>query len=141
MAKNNDKLLNLVDLLIGNILQNAIYTDLDTYKNHIKKLGSAYPVPQANVNDTRPLSFNGPMPEHPHKGKVGINAKNDVFPSSPSIHNDRPAFLDNRGPLRINGPDPIHPHDELTGINSSQHVFPYTHDNRPAFLNPVPPIR
>lgn len=99
--KKSSQLLQLVDKLIGNVLQNNLYTDLDTYLNKIKVLTGPYAVPQANVNDTRPLQFAGPAPEHPHTPKVGLNAKIDVFP--PPIHDNRPDFLNRPGPLRVDG--------------------------------------
>jgi hypothetical protein len=173
VASNKSRILELVDTLIGSILQNNLYTDLDTYLNRIKVPRTPYSLPQSNVNDTRPLQFPGPSPDHPHEPKLGLNAKLHVFP--PPIHDTRPNFLNKPTPLKINGtesesdlingsvlpgplpnqpdfaarpdplnftgPNPLHPHDPLVGQNPTQHVFPYGHDNRPDFLNPLPPSR
>jgi hypothetical protein len=83
-------LLELVDQLIGDVLQGNIYTNVNTYKDHVQK---AVPKPYILSDPTSALNFKGPDPLHPHSSLQGNNPKQHVYPDG-KLHDNRPDFLD-----------------------------------------------
>lgn len=140
------KLLDLVDKLIGNVLQGNLYTNNNNYISFIKT-PTIPPIilngPPINAADTRPLNISGPEPEHPHNPLVGQNPKTHIF--TEPVHNVASDFAARPNPLNIQASNP-HPHTGLVGQNPQQHAIPDDvvrglHDTTNDFLNSSIPAR
>jgi hypothetical protein len=134
MAKTT--LLNLVDRLIGNVLQGNVYSNLG---NYIDKLGTMVP-PKDNGTDI--LS---PRPAYiPLNHIENLPSPNPVFVPrgiAQDLQSPNPVSLPDSGlhPLNFNGSEPPHPHSDVAGLNPGRSLFPLSdaikmHDNRYAFL-------